>query len=136
MDDDGQRTDSDEDDDEDLRGLFSYYLIFYTFHLVSTDFINDDDLANDSRSHPFPSLTIADPQEIAFETLLERLDERLRLRRQSTRRRQIRTPIDDEAHTDALVKRLPGTSDYPLWRVRCRVILLLIIDEKLFSYIS
>ena len=58
-------------------------------------------------------------EEAALEALLARINERARIRSQ---------PMDSscqERWTDSLVERLPSTADYPLWRVRCRVILLL-----------
>jgi len=109
---------SDEDNDEDFDGSSKYYFVFYAFHLDSADFINDEEpFANNSHPQMYTTLTTLE-QEDALEALLARINERARIRSQSM------DSSGREHWTDTL-GRLPSTTDYPLWRVRCRVVLFL-----------
>jgi len=114
---DSERQSTDEDEDEGFNGSPDYSLIFYTFfrYLASTDFIDDEETAaNNSRPRLYPSLPTLNMGEDALESLLGRIDERVRSR-----------PMEPhpERFTDTMVAWLPSEADYPLWRVRCRVIL-------------
>ena len=65
-----------------------------------------------------PPLTTLE-QEDVLDALLARINERARIRSRSM------DSSGQEHWTDTLVGRLPSTDDYPLWRVRCKVILFL-----------
>jgi hypothetical protein len=112
-----------EGDEEDPLGALSYFFILLILQLLTDGFIDDDDLPpteGSSETSPTVSWNTLAQQNQALDDLLDGIYSRSQAH---TRRLPVQDASEHshEISGHSLIRALPHSQDFPLWRIGCRV---------------